>query len=311
MKKALVIGGAGFIGSHLCESLLEQDYHVTAVDNFVTGQKQNISHIKSSNFQFLEHDITHPLPFNETFEEIYNLASPASPSDFSTMPIFILKTTALGHMNCLEYAKANGGKVLFASTSEIYGDPSVHPQPESYFGNVNTLGPRACYDEAKRFGEALTLAYRREHKIETRLIRIFNTYGPRMRLDDGRIIPNFFTQGLKNEAITVYGDGNQTRSFCYVNDLVDGIISVMNSDDHMPFNLGDQNEHTVLEMAMIIKELTGNTKEVIFHPLPEDDPKRRRPDTSKAQSTLNWSPKVSLDEGLSRSLKFFKDALSK
>lgn len=305
-KTALVAGGAGFIGSHLCDFLLANGYKVTALDNFVTGQKQNIEHIKSAQFEFVEHDICSPLPFKSGFDLIFNLASPASPMDFDRIPIEILLTASQGQKNCLDHVLKFGGRLLYASTSEIYGDPEVHPQVESYFGNVNTIGPRSCYDEAKRFGESITMAYHRKHKLQTRLVRIFNTHGPRMRLNDGRIIPNFFTQGLRNENLTIFGDGLQTRSFCYVSDLVEGLFAVIQSNDPLPFNLGNTDEKTVLQMAKLIREMTGNQKEIVFHGLPQNDPKKRKPDISRAKKVLGWEPKVSFEEGLKRSFEYFK-----
>lgn len=307
MKSALVAGGAGFIGSHFCEFLLSKGYKVTCLDNFITGQKKNIIPISSREFEFVEADICDDLSFLKgPFDEIYNLASPASPIDFERIPIKIMETSAIGHRNLLNLAKKWNSKILFASTSEVYGDPEIHPQKESYFGNVNTVGPRGCYDEAKRFGEALSMSYWREFKTQIRLVRIFNTYGPRMRETDGRIIPNFFTQGLKNESLTVYGEGKQTRSFCYVSDMCEGIFAVMQSNEIRPINVGNPRELTILEMAETVKKLTKNTQPFKFLPLPENDPKMRRPDITRAKEILGWEPKVSLEIGLNETLEYFK-----
>ncbi len=310
MKKVLVAGGAGFIGSHLCEFLLSKGCHVTCVDNFITGQKKNIAGIKSPNFKFVEADITQSGSWSEgQFEEIYNLASPASPIDFEKIPLKILECSSLGHRNLLELARKNDARILFASTSEVYGDPEVHPQRESYFGNVNTVGIRGCYDEAKRFGEALSMAYHRQFGTKIRLIRIFNTYGPRMRETDGRIIPNFFMQGLNGESLTIYGEGQQTRSFCYVADMCEGMYALVQSEETRPVNIGNPTELTVLEMAETVKKLTGNTKPFAYKPLPENDPKMRRPDIARAKDVLKWQPRVSLEQGLDATLKYFKSQL--
>lgn len=307
MKKALVAGGAGFIGSHLCEFLIGKGYHVTCVDNFITGQKRNIVEIKSPHFEFIEADITvNTSSFDKPYDEIYNLASPASPIDFDKIPLKILECSSLGHRNLLELARKHNSRILFASTSEVYGDPEVHPQHEAYYGNVNTVGIRGCYDEAKRFGEALSMAYYRQFGVKIRLIRIFNTYGPRMRETDGRIIPNFFMQGLNDESLTIYGDGKQTRSFCYVADMCEGMYALVQSDETRPVNIGNPTELTVLEMAETVRKLTGNTKSFAHRPLPENDPKMRRPDISRAKEVLKWEPKVSLEYGLSKTLEYFK-----
>lgn len=310
MKKALVAGGAGFIGSHLVEFLLHNGRSVTVVDNFITGQKKNIQHLLDGKITLIEGDISELSDFGGQYDEIYNLASPASPVDFEKIPIKILETASLGHRNLLKLATQCEARVLLASTSEVYGDPEVHPQTESYFGNVNTIGVRGCYDEAKRYAEALSVAYAREHKTKIRIVRIFNTYGPRMRETDGRIIPNFFMQGLKNESLTVYGDGSQTRSFCYVSDMCNGIFKLMQSEETRPVNIGNPLELTVLEMAKTVKKLTGNSQEFSFKPLPENDPKMRRPDITRAKEVLGWSPLVSLEQGLSETLDFFKRANS-
>jgi len=312
--KALIAGGAGFIGNHLCEFLLKKNYEVICVDNFVTGQKKNLDEIlkgpHKDKFKLIEWDISTPFQGDEkaflNLTEIYNLASPASPVDFEKIPIKILETSSHGHKNLLELARKTKARILFASTSEVYGDPEVHPQTESYFGNVNTIGPRGCYDEAKRFGEALTMAYSREHGVDARIIRIFNTYGPKMRETDGRIIPNFFMQGLKNVPLTIYGDGKQTRSYCYVSDQCEGLYALMRSNEKRPVNVGNPIELTVLEMAETVKKLTGNTQKFDYKPMPENDPKMRRPDISRAKEVLKWEPKVSLEEGLKKTLEYFK-----
>lgn len=304
-KKALVAGGAGFVGSHLCEYLLDRGYQVAAMDNLVTGQRKNIEHLLKRGLNWLDSNLITAHPLNEEFDEIYNLASPASPADFEMMPIFILKTAALGHMNMLEMGRTFGCPVLFASTSEVYGDPLEHPQKETYLGNVNTVGVRGCYDEAKRFGEALSVAYQREHKVPIRIARIFNTYGPRMRPEDGRIVPNFAAQSLRGESLTIHGDGQQTRSFCFVSDLVEGLFRLMQSQETTPVNLGNPDERTVLEMADLINQHTGNKAPHRFVPAPPDDPRRRCPDISKAKKVLGWEPKISLRDGLNQTMDFF------
>lgn len=310
-KRALVAGGSGFVGSHLCELLMSKGYEVTAVDCFVTGRRQNIEPLLERGLKLIEADITEPLKINERFDEIYNMASPASPVDFKRMPSFILRTSSHGHRNLLELAREQKARILFASSSESYGDAEVHPQHEDYFGNVNPVGARGCYDEAKRFGEALSMAYLREHGVQTRIARIFNTYGPHMRPDDGRITPNFFTQALKKQSLTIYGDGSQTRSFCFVTDMAKGLFALMQSDEVMPTNVGNPTERTVLEMAKAINALTGNTAPLRFLPLPENDPKQRRPDTTKAQRVLGWKPEVDLETGLKLSLDYFKKELTR
>ncbi len=307
--KVLVAGGAGFIGSHLCEKLLKVGHDVTVVDNLVTGRKKNIAHLPA--IHFVEANIndsqTFSLPaLSVQFDQIYNLASPASPVDFPKMPIFILETATHGHKNLLELAKRCGARILFASSSEVYGDAEIHPQIESYFGNVNSFGLRSCYDEAKRVGEALSLGYKKEHKVAIRIARIFNTYGPRMRPSDGRIIPNFFSQALKGSALSIFGDGNQTRSFCYVSDLVDGLALLMQSDVETPINLGNPIERSVLEIAKQIKTLTSSASSLEFLPLGENDPKQRRPDISKARELLKYDPRVDLETGLGNSLTYFR-----
>ena len=310
-KRALVAGGAGFVGSHLCEYLMSLGYEVTAVDNFVTGRHGNIEALLKKGLKLVEADISQPLKLDGRFDEIYNMASPASPVDFKKMPVFILQTSSHGHRNLLELAREWKARILFASSSEAYGDAEVHPQHEGYFGNVNPVGARGCYDEAKRFGEALCMAYNRQYGVQTRIARIFNTYGPHMRPDDGRIIPNFFTQALKRQALTVYGDGSQTRSFCFVTDLARGLYKLMQSDEIMPTNLGNPTERTVLEMAHAINKMTGNTTPLKYLPLPENDPKVRRPDTTKADRVLGWKPEVSLESGLAQCLDYFKGELER
>ncbi len=307
MKTALVAGGAGFIGSHLCEFLLGNGYRVYAIDNLVTGRRSNIEHlIQNKNFSWLDHDIITPLFMNSPCNEIYNLASPASPVDFAKIPDFILKTSAVGHLNLLNWAKTQGARILFASTSEVYGDPLVHPQVESYLGNVDCIGIRGCYDEAKRFGEALSMSYRRLYKLETRIARIFNTYGPRMRPEDGRVIPNFFTQALSGKPLTIYGDGKQTRSLCYVSDLVEGLFKLMQSTQFTPINIGNSEEQTILDLAQVVSDVCKTKLKTETRPLPPSDPKKRRPDISKAKELLKWSPQVSLTEGMTKTLEYFK-----
>lgn len=307
-EKVLVAGGAGFIGSHLCDLLLAKGHSVTIIDSYKTGRKQNIQHlIANKAVEVIEHDIRMPLPNLLQASQIYNLASPASPKDFATIGSFILETGSLGQKNLLELAKTNDASILFASTSEVYGDALVHPQPESYFGNVNPIGARACYDEAKRYGEALSTVYKREFNVRIRIARIFNTYGPRMAPDDGRIIPNFFTQALARQKLTVYGDGAQTRSYCYVSDMALGLYALMNSNETTPVNIGNPIERTVKEMATIINKLTGNNAGYEFLPLPENDPKQRRPDITKAQQKLGWNPTINLERGLDETLKYFKN----
>lgn len=306
-KRILVTGGAGFIGSNLCEKLLEEGNKVICVDNFFTGRRENIEHLVSNpNFEIIEHDIINPL--NIEVDEIYNLASPASPPHYQSDPIFTIKTNVIGMMNMLEVARKNDAKILQASTSEVYGDPLEHPQKEEYRGNVNPIGPRACYDEGKRVAETLCFDYWRVYKTKIKVIRIFNTYGPRMREDDGRVVSNFIVQALKGEDITVYGDGSQTRSFCYVSDLIDGIIKMMESDESFrgPVNLGNPGEFKVIELAEMVIRLTNSKSKIVFKPLPEDDPKMRRPDITLAKTKLNWEPKVPLEEGLKETIRYFK-----
>jgi UDP-glucuronate decarboxylase len=305
-KRILVTGGAGFIGSYLCEKLLNEGNEVICVDNFFTGSKQNIIHLLNNPyFEIVRHDITFPLYIE--VDEIYNLACPASPVYYSFDPVQTTKTSVMGAINMLGLAKRLKIKILQASTSEVYGDPEIHPQPESYWGNVNPIGPRACYDEGKRCAETLFFDYYRQLKIKIKVIRIFNTYGPKMQPDDGRVISNFIVRALKNKDITIYGDGSQTRSFCYVDDLVDGIIKMMNSRENIvgPLNLGNPAEFTILELAKKIIKLTDSKSNIIYKPLPEDDPKRRKPNIELAKKELKWKPKIQLDEGLKKTINYF------
>jgi len=307
--KVLVTGGAGFIGSHLCEKLLNDGHRVICLDNLCTGKKENIAHLlHNKSFTYLQHDMTDPLAIKEEIDYLFHLASPASPVDYQEMPIETLLTGSSGTHNALELAKEKGAVFLLASSSEVYGDPMIHPQQEDYWGSVNPIGPRSCYDEAKRFAEALTMAYYRKHSMDVRIVRIFNTYGPRMRKNDGRAIPNFITQALANRPVTVYGDGSQTRSFCYISDMVDGICRAMFSDKAKGdvMNLGNPNEVTILELAEKVKKLTASSSEIIFKKLPKDDPRRRCPDISKAKEILRWEPKVNLDDGLSRTIEWYR-----
>ena len=307
MKTALITGGAGFIGSHLCELLLSKGYKVIAMDNLVTGDLSNIEPLRGNkNFRFIHHDVSNHIVMNVDVDYVLHFASPASPVDYQKIPIQTLKVGSLGTHNALGLALAKRSKFLLASTSEVYGDPLVNPQPESYWGNVNPIGVRGCYDEAKRFSEAITMAYHRVHRLDTRIARIFNTYGPRMRKDDGRVVPNFMTQALVNKPITVYGDGKQTRSFCYVSDLIDGIYKLMISDLNEPVNLGNPDEHTILEFAGLIKEISGSKSKVVFKPLPLDDPHVRCPDITKARKELKWRPRINLKIGLKDTISWFK-----
>lgn len=308
MKTALVLGSAGFIGSHLVDFLLNKNYKVIGVDSFVTGRKKNLSHLENNkSFSFIEADITDASLISrwDKLDEIYNMASPASPVDFTQRPIFILQTAAMGQTNMLELAKKTKARVLFASTSEVYGDPLKHPQVESYWGNVNPIGIRGCYDEAKRFGEAITMAYHRYHAVDTRIARIFNTYGSRMRPEDGRVIPNFFSQAVRKEALSIYGDGSQTRSLCFVSDLVAGLYALMQSDCTEPINIGNPREMTILELANTVNKITNNESRYSYLPLPPDDPKQRCPNIDKAKSVLNWKPEVSLEDGLKMTFEYF------
>jgi len=311
MTTSLVTGGAGFLGSHLCERLLAESHRVICVDNLLTGNRQNIAHLaEREDFLFVEHDVTKPYEIDEALDNVLHFASPASPIDYLELPIQTLKVGSLGTHNMLGLAKAKGARYLQASTSEVYGDPLVHPQPESYWGNVNPVGPRGVYDEAKRFAEAMVMAYHRVHGIETRIVRIFNTYGPRMRPHDGRVVPAFIDQALHGKPLTVFGDGSQTRSFCYVDDLVEGIWRLLNSDVREPVNIGNPHEMTVLEFAETITRLINPDSKVTFKPLPIDDPKTRQPDISAARRHLGWEPTVSLEDGLVSTIKYFRELLA-
>ncbi|MDP3980141.1 MAG: SDR family oxidoreductase [Chlamydiota bacterium] len=310
-KRCLVTGGAGFLGSHLCDYLIEQGHDVICMDDLITGNTDNIAHLMGKKeFTFYHHDVTEYIFIDGKIDFIFHFASPASPRDYLEFPIQTLKVGSIGTHKTLGLAKAKKAVFLLASTSEVYGDPLIHPQKEDYWGNVNPVGPRGVYDEAKRFGEALVMAYHRTHGVETRLVRIFNTFGPRMRTGDGRVVPNFICQALKNEPITVYGKGQQTRSFCYVSDLIRGIYALSQSHHHEPVNIGNPGEMTVLEFAEFIKAKTGSTSKIVYEPLPVDDPTVRQPDISKAKEILGWSPQVSLDEGLEKTIAYFKKKLS-
>jgi UDP-glucuronate decarboxylase len=309
-RRILVTGGAGFLGSHLCERLLAAGHEVLCVDNFFTGQRRNVHHLLDhNNFELLRHDITFPL-FVEV-DEIYNLACPASPIHYQFDPVQTTKTSVIGAINMLGLAKRLKVKVFQASTSEVYGDPSVHPQPESYWGNVNPLGPRACYDEGKRCAETLFFDYHRQHRLKIKVVRIFNTYGPRMHARDGRVVSNFIVQALKGEPITIYGEGQQTRSFCYVDDLIGGFTALMDSPDDIvgPINIGNPNEFTIRQLAEQVIDLTGSSSKLVFEPLPADDPKQRRPDISAAERLLGWGPTIQLREGLLRTIAYFDELL--
>jgi dTDP-glucose 4,6-dehydratase len=309
--RALITGGAGFLGSHLSDKLIERGWDVICMDNLVTGAAPNIAHLVSHpKFRFVQHDVTRYINIDDHLDAVLHFASPASPDDYLKLPIPTLKVGALGTHNTLGLALAKKAKYLLASTSECYGDPEVTPQPETYWGHVNPIGPRGVYDEAKRFAEAMTMAYHRYHKVDTRIVRIFNTYGPRMRLNDGRALPNFLYQALTGKPITVYGSGKQTRSFCYVADLVDGLMKLLDSDEHEPTNIGNPQEITILEFAERIGELTHTKAEIIFKPLPQDDPKQRCPDITKARRVLNWQPKVGLAEGLRFTLEYFQKKIA-
>jgi UDP-glucuronate decarboxylase len=309
MRTILVTGGAGFLGSHLCKLLLEHNGNkVICLDNFFTGKIDNLRDLESNpNFKIVSHDITDPLigKISEHVDEIYNLACPASPIHYQFDPIETIKANTVGVVNVLEFARVNGAKILQASTSEIYGDPEVHPQVESYKGNVNTLGPRACYDEGKRVAETLFMDYHRKYNLDIRIVRIFNTYGTNMARDDGRVVSNFIIQALNNKPITIYGDGNQTRSFCYVSDLVEGLYLTMTSGEIMPINLGNPDEFTIKDLAEKVIEITGSSSEIVYRELPIDDPKQRQPDIGRAKTVLNWSPKVNLNDGLKITIPYF------
>jgi dTDP-glucose 4,6-dehydratase len=305
--RTVITGGAGFVGSHLCERFLAEGHEVICVDNFITGGAANVEHLHArGRFRFLHHDISQPLEIDGPIDSVLHFASPASPVDYLRHPIQTLKVGSLGTHNTLGMAKLKNARFLLASTSEVYGDPEVHPQREDYWGHVNPIGVRGCYDEAKRFAEAITMAYHRYHGVDTHIVRIFNTYGERMRLDDGRVVPSLMGQALRGEPLTVYGDGSQTRSFCYVSDLVDGIYRLLFCDFHEPVNLGNPNEVSILDFAKEILELSGAKSEIRFKPLPQDDPKVRRPDISRARQLLGWEPRVDRREGMRRTLEFFR-----
>ena len=308
--RALVTGGAGFLGSHLCDALLAEGYSVIAVDNLLTGRAANLKHLKhESRFEFRQLDICDPFDCGKV-DYIFHFACPASPVDYTIHGIATLKVGSLGTFNALELARKYSAKYLISSTSECYGDPLEHPQKETYWGHVNPIGPRSVYDESKRFSEAVTMAYFRYHKVDTRIVRIFNTYGPRMQLNDGRVIPNFMKQALRGEDLTVYGDGSQTRSFCYVSDEIDGFLRLAESSEHEPVNIGNPNEFTILECARRVLAVTGSSSKIRHEPLPQDDPKQRRPDISKARRLLGWEPKIDLENGLRMSLDYFRKAVA-
>ncbi|TAJ09437.1 MAG: SDR family oxidoreductase [Planctomycetota bacterium] len=311
-RRALITGGAGFLGSHLCDRFLAEGWEVVCMDNLITGDLRNIEHLAGrADFRFMHQDVTEFIHVSGPLDAILHFASPASPIDYLELPIQTLKVGSLGTHKALGLARAKNARFLLASTSECYGDPLVHPQREDYWGNVNPVGPRGVYDEAKRFAEAMTMAYQRFHKVETRIVRIFNTYGPRMRLNDGRALPAFMSQALRGEPITVFGDGSQTRSFCYCDDLVDGIWRLLHSNEPLPTNIGNPHEMTILEFARKVRELTGSKSEIVHKPLPVDDPKVRQPDIGKARRVLQWEPKVPLDVGLARTLAYFQQRIAR
>jgi dTDP-glucose 4,6-dehydratase len=309
-KRAVVTGGAGFLGSHLSDVLLSEGWSVVVVDNLLTGRRANFAHlIHEPRFEFVEKDICDPFDVGKV-DYVFHFASPASPVDYSLHGIPTLRVGSLGTFHALDLAHKYGAKYLVSSTSECYGDPLEHPQKESYWGHVNPIGPRSVYDEAKRFTESVTMAYHRYHKVDTRIVRIFNTYGPRMQLNDGRVVPNFMKQALRSEPLTVYGDGNQTRSFCYVSDEIDGFLRLSKSDEHLPVNIGNPNEFTILECAQMVLKVTGSKSQIQHEPLPQDDPKQRCPDITKARRLLGWEPKINLETGLGKSLGYFKTAVA-
>ncbi len=309
--RILITGGAGFLGSHLCDRFLTEGHEVIVLDNLITGRLDNIRHhFGDPAFQFIKHDVTNHIHVPDALDAVLHFASPASPKDFTAIPIQILKVNSLGTHNALGLALAKGARFLLASTSEVYGDPLVHPQPESYWGNVNPIGVRGVYDESKRFAEAITMAYHRAHGLDTRIVRIFNTYGPRMRLDDGRVIPNYISQALHGQPLTIYGDGSQTRSFCFVEDEVEGFHRLLASSAVEPVNIGNTNEVSMRELAEVVNRLTGNPAGIVYRPLPADDPKLRRPDTTRAQTILGWQPTVDLEAGLQRTIDWFRARLS-
>jgi len=307
MPRVVITGAAGFIGSHLSETLLDRGFSVVGIDNLLTGDLANIAHLRDRDFQFIRHDVTNFIDVDGPVDYVLHWASPASPIDYLELPIQTLKVGSLGTHKALGLAKAKGATFVIASTSEVYGDPLEHPQKETYWGNVNPIGPRGVYDEAKRFAEAMTVAYRRFHKVDTKIVRIFNTYGPRMRIRDGRAVPAFISQALVNEDVTVFGDGKQTRSFCYISDLVDGIIRLMLSKESGPINIGNPQEMTIEQIARLIIEMTGSKSKIVYKPLPTDDPKVRQPDITLARTLLGWEPKVTLDQGLGRTIEYFKE----
>jgi dTDP-glucose 4,6-dehydratase len=306
MPRVVITGAAGFIGSHLSETLLDRGYSVVGIDNLLTGDTANIAHLRNRDFLFIKHDVTNYIFVDGPVDAVLHWASPASPIDYLELPIPTLKVGALGTHKALGLAKEKKARFMLASTSEVYGDPLEHPQKETYWGNVNPIGPRGVYDEAKRFAEAITAAYHRFHGVDTKIVRIFNTYGPRMRLNDGRAVPAFMSQALRGEDITIFGDGKQTRSFCFVTDLVDGLIRLLESDQHGPINIGNPSEMTIEEIAREILRLTGSSSKIVYRPLPEDDPKIRQPDITLARTLLGWEPKVGLEEGLTRTLEYFR-----
>ena len=308
--RAVVTGGAGFLGSHLCDALLAEGWSVVAVDSFLTGRRANLAHLRNEpRFELIERDICEPFDVGRV-DYVFHFASPASPVDYMLHGIPTLQVGSLGTFHALELARKYGAKYFVSSTSECYGDPLEHPQRETYWGNVNPIGPRSVYDEAKRFTEAVSMAYHRYHKVDTRIVRIFNTYGPRLQLNDGRVVSNFMKQALRGEPLTVYGDGRQTRSFCYVSDEIDGFLRLSKSDEHFPVNIGNPNEFTILECAQLVMKVTGSRSEIRYEPLPQDDPKQRRPDISKARQLLQWEPKIDLETGLRQSLDYFKKAVA-
>jgi dTDP-glucose 4,6-dehydratase len=310
-KIVVVTGGAGFIGSHLCDRLIKEGFRVICLDNFITGTSENIKHlIGDNNFRFIEHNVTKHIDIRGDVGYVLHFASPASPEDYLKFPIPTLKAGSLGTHNALGLAKEKKAKFMLASTSEVYGDPLVHPQPETYWGNVNPVGVRGCYDESKRFAEALTMAYHRVHKIDTKIVRIFNTYGPRMRMNDGRVIPNFIYEALDNRPITVYGKGTQTRSFCYIDDLIEAIFRLMRADINEPINLGNPREFTILQLAKLVVKLSGTKSKIVFRPLPQDDPRQRQPDIKKAKKILKWLPSIELEEGLRKTIEWFRKRFS-